>query len=512
MKTLRLILGDQLTHSLASLQSLDANNDIIMLCETLEEATYVKHHQQKLVFTFSTMRHFAEELRRKKLTVHYVKIDDPENLGSIDLELKRAIEQFKPHRIELTFPSEYRLLQKYLRWQNDYKINFIINEDHRFFCGIDEFKTWAKNKKELRMENFYHFMRLKHRILLTEANKPIGGKWNFDKENRKPLKQNLQRANRKNNVPDAITQEVINTVKRLFPDHFGKLDHFVWAVNRQQALEKLKQFTDEILPYFGDYQDVMDEQEPFIYHSLLSPYINVGLLVPHEVCKLAEDAYLSGNAPLNCVEGFIRQILGWREYVRGVYWLAMPKYAEMNYFNAERKLPWFYWTGNTKMNCLHTVIKATEKHAYAHHIQRLMVTGNFALLIGANPKEVCDWYLIVYLDAFDWVELPNTLGMTLYGDGGLLGSKPYAASGKYIDRMSNYCQNCIYNPNDSVGDTACPFNSLYWHFIEKNQNQLRNNQRLFYTYATWNKMSPDKKASILKRAHQVLLDIGNGKI
>lgn len=507
MKTLRLVLGDQLTHSLASLHGMDKKNDIVMLCETMEEASYVKHHKQKLVFIFSAMRHFANELLQKNINVYYVKIDDKENRGSFDEELKRAIEKFKISRVELTFPGEHRVLQKFLNWQKSYNVEVIIHEDNRFFCAPNEFKKWASPRKNLRMEDFYHVMRLKHQILLTKNNKPVGGRWNFDKENRKSLKSKFVLPIRESHKPDDITKDVIDVVLNLFSENFGSLDTFDWAVTRKQALNYLHEFIDKMLPYFGDYQDAMNEDKPFLYHSLLSPYINVGLLLPEEVCRLAELAYTSGKAPLNSVEGFIRQVLGWREYIRGVYWLKMPEYAEMNYLNAKNPLPWFYWTAETDMNCLHKVIQQTKEQAYSHHIQRLMVTGNFALLAGIDPKAVCEWYLIVYIDAFDWVELPNTLGMALYGDGGFLGSKPYAASGKYINRMSNYCANCIYNPKETVGDKACPFNSLYWNFLELNQKQLRNNQRLTYTYATWDKMSVEKRELILKQAHKILIEL-----
>lgn len=504
MKTLRLILGDQLTHSLPSLRNIDVKNDIVMLCETMEEATYVKHHKQKIVFTFSAMRHFADELQKKKFNVYYVKIDDKDNLGSFDTELIKAIKKFNPDRVELTFPGEYRLLKKFLAWQKSSEIEITILEDDRFFCSIDEFKQWAKNKKQLRMENFYHIMRMKHHILMDKNNHPSGGRWNFDKENRKPLQNTVTIPNRKKQKCDPITKNVIATVSKLFANHFGELDTFNWAVTRKEALECLENFIEKILPNFGEYQDAMNESSPFLFHSLLSPYLNAGLLLPNEICKLAEAAYHAGNAPLNSVEGFIRQVLGWREYVRGVYWLKMPEYAELNYFDAKRHLPWFYWSGETNMNCLHTAIKQTSENAYSHHIQRLMVTGNFALLAGIDPKEVCEWYLIVYLDAYDWVELPNTLGMSLYGDGGFLGSKPYAASGKYIQRMSNFCKNCIYDPKETIGEKACPFNSLYWDFLDRNQKLLRYNQRLTYTYATWNKMSVAKRKLILEQAQQFL--------
>lgn len=507
MKTLRLILNDQLSTTLASLRHINIENDIVMLCETKEEATYVKHHKQKLIFSFSAMRHFANELRAKKIKVHYISIDDPDNSGTLDEELKKAISLFQPQTIELTFPGEYRLLSKFLNWQNNLNVPVTILEDDRFFCSINTFKEWANNKKQFRMENFYEVMRKKHHILLQKNGKPIGGRWNYDTENRKPLKQAIELPVRPQNQPDNITKDVIELVNHLFKDHFGDSHSFNWAVTREHALQCLHHFIDKILPQFGDYQDAMHDQEPFLFHSLLSPYLNSGLLSPFEVCKLAEEAYHDKKAPLNAVEGFIRQILGWREYMRGIYWLTMPNYAERNFFTAKRKLPGFYWTADTNMNCLRSVVQQTKENAYSHHIQRLMITGNFALITGLDPNAVCEWYLSVYIDAYAWVELPNTLGMSLFGDGGLLGSKPYAASGKYIKKMSNFCEHCIYNPNENATKTACPFNSLYWDFMQRNEKLLRKNLRLTFSYAVWDKMAVEKKRAIIQHAHAFLEEL-----
>jgi deoxyribodipyrimidine photolyase-related protein len=305
---------------------------------------------------------------------------------------------------------------------------------------------------------------------------------------------------------------VLDLVERRFPDHFGTLEPFHFAVTRKQAIAELRQFIAEILPRFGDWQDAMLKGEPYLFHSLMSSYLNAGLLLPLEICRMAEAAYREGKAPLNAVEGFIRQILGWREYVRGIYWLEMPDYAGRNALYAREPLPWFYWSGETGMACMAEAIAHTKEHAYSHHIQRLMVTGNFALLAGLAPAEVCDWYLAVYSDAYEWVELPNTLGMALHGDGGLMASKPYAASGKYIDRMSDFCAGCRYDPKQTTEDTACPFNALYWDFLARNEDRLRGNHRLVPVYGNWERMDAGKRAGIRRKAAETLDRMRAGKL
>lgn len=502
---IRFIFGDQLSESISSLVTLDPSHDVVFMCEVIEEATYVKHHQQKIAFIFSAMRHFATLLINKGVKVHYVKLDDPDNTGSFDTEIIRVMSHFKADKIILTAPSEYRVLQKVQSWQR--KMPVEILPDTRFLCTQEEFSKWISEKKQPRMEFFYREMRIKHRLLMTDDNKPIGGKWNYDQENRRPIKGSIHIPPRLHFKHDAVTTEVLSLVKRQFADHFGQLESFNWAVTRDDALACLDLFIDKLLPQFGDYQDAMQSGEVFLFHSVLSPYINIGLLLPLEICQRAEKAYFENKVSLNSAEGFIRQILGWREYIRGIYWHYMPEYAEKNFFEVSRKLPDLYWGGDTDMKCLHEVVRQTKEYAYSHHIQRLMVTGNFALLAGLDPVAVCEWYLIVYADAFDWVELPNTLGMALFGDGGLLASKPYAASGKYINRMSNFCKNCRYNPNEMVGEDACPFNSLYWRFVAINEKKLQKNPRFFYMYANWHKMASERKSEILQQAEDFLSEL-----
>jgi deoxyribodipyrimidine photolyase-related protein len=496
MSALRIVLGDQLTRGLSSLRDY-VPGDTVLMMEVAEEATYVKHHKQKLVLIFSAMRHFAEELRHHGFTVDYVRLDDPANTGSFTSEVERAITRHKPSRIVVTEPSEWRVMEMMKSWDAE------VLSDDRFFATPASFAVWANGRKQLRMEFFYRDMR-RLSGLLMEGDDPVGGQWNFDHDNRKALPKNLTPPNRRRFDPDPVTREVIDMVAGRFPDHFGDLEPFGWAVTRTDALEALDHFISVCLPSFGDYQDAMKQGDAFLYHSVISPYLNIGLLTPREICDRAQDAWSRGGAPLNAVEGFIRQILGWREYVRGLYWLKMPAYADSNFLGASRPLPGFYWTGKTEMNCMAQAIGDTRRHAYAHHIQRLMVTGNFALLAGLDPAEVEQWYLLVYADAFEWVELPNTHGMALFADGGVMASKPYAASGAYIDRMSDYCAGCRFKPEVKLGPKACPFNYLYWDFLIRNEAKLKANPRMGMPYRTLAKMEAERKADIVRHAARFL--------
>ncbi|MFN7091978.1 MAG: cryptochrome/photolyase family protein [Allorhizobium sp.] len=500
---IHLVLGDQLSHSLSALADVEPENSLVLMAEVMSEATYVKHHKKKIAFLFSAMRHFAEDLREKGLTVRYVTLDDPENTQSLKGELVRALAEIGATSVVVTECGEWRLADEMWGWEAALGVPVEIREDDRFLCSIEDFREWRKGRKQLRMEYFYRDMRRRHRVLL-EGEEPVGGKWNFDAENRKPPAEGLKGPNRISHRKDAITKSVLALVEERFAGHMGSLDSFHFAVTADQAEMELQQFIDEILPNFGDYQDAMVKGEPYLYHSLVSSYINAGLLMPIDVIRRAEAAWFEGRAPLNAVEGFIRQILGWREYVRGIYWTEMPEYAALNHLVATRPLPQMYWTAKTDMACMKGAVGDTMEHAYSHHIQRLMVTGNFAMLAGINPAEVCEWYLAVYSDAYEWVELPNTLGMALYGDGGIMASKPYAASGKYIDRMSNFCGGCRYDPKLTTGPKACPFNALYWDFLDRNTEKLARNPRLSNMYATWRRMDPFKQDAIRKHAAQVL--------
>lgn len=512
MSVLRLILADQLSESIATLKDLEKSSDKVMFCEVMEEATYVSHHPKKIAFLFSAMRHFAKELEAKGTCVRYVKLDCIENTGSFTSEVKRAVKELNASHLVVTEPGEYRVLEMMLSWQKTLGINVQILPDNRFFASHADFKAWAKGKKQLRMEFFYREMRKKYTILIEPDGHPTGGQWNFDKDNRKPPKAGMTSPKRISHKKSATTNEVLMLVKERFSHHFGNLEPFHYAVTRDQALLELDHFILELLPNFGDYQDAMVNAEPYLFHSLISSYLNTGLLLPLEICEKAEASYRLGKSPLNAVEGFIRQILGWREYIRGIYWHLMPEYGERNTLNATRQLPEFYWGAPTNMFCISETIRHTRDHAYSHHIQRLIITGNFALLAGLDVKSVQKWYLSVYSDAYEWVEMPNTLGMALFGDGGVVASKPYAASGKYINRMSNYCERCKYNPNEMTGEKACPFNALYWDFLIRHEQKFRYNQRMPYVFSTWDKFTSEKQNAIRMQASYTLQRMGDGTL
>jgi deoxyribodipyrimidine photolyase-related protein len=508
---LRLVLADQLSESLSALTDVQTG-DTILMCEVTEEATYVRHHPKKIAFLFAAMRHFAAELSDKGFQVRYVTLNDPDNSGSLTTEVARAAKELGLQQVIVTEPGEYRVRQMMQSWEADLGLSVDIRTDDRFLCATDRFARWASGKKQLRMEYFYREMRKAYHILIEADGTPSGGQWNYDKDNRKPPAKGMVSPPRISHPKSAILNEVLALVGDRFSDHFGTLEPFHFAVTRAQALVELDDFIARILPRFGDYQDAMVKGEAFLNHSLLSSYLNAGLLLPLEICRKAEAAYRNNHVPLNAAEGFIRQILGWREYVRGIYWLNMPAYGGLNYFNTKRPLPDFYWGGTTGMACIKEAVDHTREHAYSHHIQRLMVTGNFALIAGLDVKQVQDWYLAVYSDAYEWVEMPNTLGMALFGDGGLLGSKPYAASGKYIDKMSNYCAGCRYDPQQMLGETACPFNALYWDFFARNRDKLEANQRLPFVYSTWDKFSPERQNGIKTQAASVLDRMAEGTL
>lgn len=512
MSALRVILGDQLSSQLDIVAGADKGKDVFLLAEVMSEATYVRHHVKKIAFLFSAMRHYAEALRTAGHSVRYVALDDDANSQSLDGEILRAVEALKPSRVVITEPGEWRLRERFEVLRLALPVPLDILPDTRFLCSHAEFKAWAEGRRELRMEYFYREMRRRHDILMQPDSKPAGGRWNFDSDNRKPPKAGLDSPQRLSFRKDAITLDVLDLVRRRFPDGYGRLEPFHFAVTRRQALRELDHFIAHILPGFGDYQDAMVRGEPFLRHSLLAAYINAGLLYPLEVCRKAEAAFRDGTAPLNAAEGFIRQILGWREFVRGIYWRFMPGYVEHNALGATEALPWFYWSGETRMACMREAFAHTHDHAYSHHIQRLMITGNFALLAGIDPKAVHQWYLAVYADAYEWVEAPNTIGMALYADGGILASKPYAASGNYIKRMSNFCDGCAYDPSVSIGDCACPFNALYWDFLARHRERFGGNARMPYVYGNWDKMGAEKQAALRRQAEVHLAAMREGRL
>ncbi len=505
-RNLILVLGDQLTPALSSLKAGDPRHDRVLMAELHEEASYVRHHKKKIAFLFSAMRHFAEELRGLGWTVDYVTLDSPANQSSFTAQLDHAIAQDGPERVLITAPGEWRVAQMIRDWQASSTIPVETLPDDRFLCSPVDFRAWAEGRKSLRMEYFYRDMRRRTGLLMA-GDKPLGGQWNFDAENRKPASRDLFMPRPPVFTPDATTQEVLALVEERFGHHFGDLTPFWFAVTRADAEAAFAFFMKHALPHFGDYQDAMLKGEPFLYHSVISHYLNCGLLEPLTLCRQVEAAYHSGTVPLNAAEGFIRQIIGWREYVRGIYWLKMPGYEHSNFFDHKRPLPDFYWTAETSMACLKAAVTQTKQEAYAHHIQRLMVTGNFAMLAGIDPHALHEWYLSVYADAYEWVELPNTVGMSQFADGGLLASKPYAASGAYLNRMSDYCKTCVFDVKQRTGPNACPFNPLYWHFIARHADKIGNNPRMAQMVRTYRQFAPDEQERITASAEQILASL-----
>ena len=505
--TLILILGDQLSPGISSLSGADPATTIILMAEVAAEADYVWHHRKKLAFVFSAMRHHATALREGGWKVDYVALDDPANSGSLAGEVARAVSRHAAQRLVITEASEWRLRKDMAGWFAALGIPVTIRADDRFLCSEAEFAVWADGRGALRMEYFYRDMRRKTGLLM-EGDQPAGGKWNYDADNRKPARRDLMMPRPRRTEPDAITQEVLALVAQRFPARFGSLDDFWFAVTSDDAQAQFDDFVAHALPRFGDYQDAMLAGEPFLYHSVIAQYLNIGLLDPLGVCHAVERAWRDGAVPLNAAEGYIRQIIGWREYVRGIYWREGPDYVHRNALGAARPLPDFYWSAGTEMACVRAAVEQTRDHAYAHHIQRLMVTGNFALLAGVDPHALHLWYLAVYADAYEWVEAPNTIGMSQFADGGLLASKPYAASGAYIDRMSDYCSGCRFDVKAKSGPNACPFNRLYWPFLIRHADRLANNPRMAPMYRTLANWGPEKRAALVADGEACLRELG----
>ena len=476
--------------------------DAVWMAEVDEESKHVMSSKQRTSVFLSAMRHFAQSLREKNWPVIYRLLDANDNMGTLAGELDKAIRQYKPQGLVMTAPGDWRVLQCLRGVAAQHGLNLELQDDSHFFSTVRDFAQHMEGRKQIRLEYFYRELRQKHGILM-DGKKPVGGQWNFDADNRGSFGKNGpgQIPAPTRFEPDEITRSVMALVNQRFAKHPGKLDSFGWPVTRPQALQVLADFIQHRLPHFGQYQDAMWEGEVWLYHSHLACSLNLKLLNPREVVTAAENAFHSGQAPIEAVEGFVRQVLGWREYVRGIYWTQMPDYLKRNSMQALAKLPGFYWTGDTEMACLRDAIGQTLKHGYAHHIQRLMVTGLYALLYGVHPKEVHEWYLAVYVDAVEWVELPNTLGMSQYADGGLMASKPYVASGKYIDRMSNHCKGCRFNPAQSTGETACPFTTLYWDYLDKHADVLAKNPRMLMQLKNLNRLSDTERSAMREQAH-----------
>ncbi len=528
MRHLILILGDQLDRRSAAFDGFDARRDVVWMTEASHESTKVWVSKPRIALFLAAMRHFAAALREEGMSVDYRTLDDEcpdpdlgqregrgEPAGGLPDErtattlaarLATTLRERPPERIVLVEPGEWSVREALRAVVESAGVRWDERPDRHFLCSREAFVAHARGRRQLRMEYFYREMRRRHRVLLDAEGGPEGGEWNYDAENRgsfgrggpQELVPPLQAP--RAFAPDALTQGVLALVARRFASHPGSLEKFDWPVTRSQALQALEDFIAHRLGRFGEFQDAIWAGEPWLYHSRLAAALNLKLLEPREAIDAAERAYREGRAPLASVEGFIRQLLGWREYVRGVYWLQMPQYAERNALGAHAPLPAFYWSGETEMACLREAIAQTLRHGYAHHIQRLMVTGLFALLLGVEPRRLHEWYLAVYVDAVEWVELPNTLGMSQYADGGTMASKPYVASGKYLQRMSNHCASCRYDPARATGATACPFTTLYWDFLARHETALRTNPRMAMQLRNLARLDAEARRAIADQA------------
>ena len=505
MVNLVLVLGDQLSDGLSALSKADKDSDVVVMAEVLDEAEYVPHHPKKIAFVFSAMRKFAARLEADGWRVAYTRLDDSDNAGSLSGELLRRAEEFDTDKVITTEAGEWRVIKVL----EDVPLTVQVLQDDRFIASHQDFEAWAEGRKALRMEYFYRDMRRKTGLMM-EGDKPAGGQWNYDHDNRKPAPGSVDYSGPMRFQTDDATREVIDLVRDKFGNNFGDLDDFWFATDQGQARQHLAHWIKGGLPKFGDFQDAMMGDEAFLYHGFVGLYINAGLLDPLEVCQAVEEAWKNGDAPINAAEGFIRQIVGWREYVRGIYFLEGPDYMSRNALNHKRNLPAMYWGEKTWMWCMDKAVTQTREEAYAHHIQRLMVTGNFALLIGVEPSRIHEWYLAVYADAYEWVEAPNVIGMSQFADGGIIASKPYISSGNYIDKMSDYCKECSYKVKDKTGKDACPFNLLYWHFLDRHRERFKDNHRMGNMYRVWDRMDEEKRKTVLAEADAFLekLDAG----
>ena len=501
LRCLVIVLGDQLDLDASGFDGFDAASDAVWMAEASEESTHVESSKPRTALFLAAMRHFALALQAVGRPLHYSRMDAGGQAGSLAAQLQADIARLRPARLAMTAPGDWRVLHAIKAVAQAHDLALDIREDRHFFSSVSDFAAHARGRKSLRMEYFYREQRKRHGILMQD-DAPVGGQWNFDADNREAFGAAGPAGlpERALFEPDAVTREVIALVRQRFADHPGQLDSFAWPVTRAQALHSLHAFITQRLPLFGRFQDAMWPGDAWLYHSHLSAALNLKLLNPREVVAAAEAAYHNGQAPLASVEGFIRQILGWREYVRGIYWTQMPAYLERNALGAGQDLPAWFWTGATDMACLRDALAQTLAHGYANHIQRLMVTGLFALMLGVEPKQVHAWYLAVYVDAVEWVELPNTLGMSQYADGGVMGSKPYIATGKYIQRMSPHCTGCRYDPAQRSGDKACPYTTLYWDFLMRHQALLAGNPRMALQVRNVARLSDAQKQAIQERA------------
>jgi deoxyribodipyrimidine photolyase-related protein len=498
MRNLVVVLGDQLNRDSAAFDGFDPASDVVWMAEVADESTVVWVSQPRIAVFLAAMRHFAAELEAEGIRVDYRRLDDAANLGTLAAELAAAIERHDPDRIVMVEAGEWRVREA-LRAVAGERLD--ERDDRHFLCSTHDFARFADGRRTLVMETFYRQQRAAHGILM-DGTQPAGGAWNFDVDNRSAFGKDgpgfVPEPARF--APDEITAEVIVLVRERFASHPGQLASFAWPVSRADALLALDRFVTERLADFGRWQDALWEGEAWLYHSHLSAAMNLKLLDPREVIARVEEAWRAGLVPIAAAEGFIRQILGWREYVRGIYWLTMPEYGERNALGASEPLPDWYWTGETDMACLADAIGQTLDHGYAHHIQRLMVTGLYAQLLGVDPRQIHEWYLAVYVDAVEWVELPNVLGMSQYADGGLMASKPYVATGKYLDRQSNHCGGCRFRPDQRTGDDACPFTTLYWDFLVRHEERFAGHPRMALQVRNLARIEPEERELIALRA------------
>ena len=501
LRNLIVVLGDQLDLDASAFDDFDSSTDAVWMAEVVDESTHVWSSKPRTALFLAAMRHFALALQSAARRLHYTRLDAPGNAGSLAAQLEADILRLKPTRLVMTEPGDWRVLQAIRALAQARGLPLDIRVDRHFFTSTADFAAHAKGRKSLRMEYFYREQRKRHQVLM-QGDEPVGGQWNFDADNRESFGAAGPGTVPPRAVfePDTITREVIALVEARFAGHPGRLDSFAWPVTRAQALQSLQAFIRDRLPLFGRYQDAMWPGDPWLYHAHLSAALNLKLLNPREVVAAADAAYREGHAPLASVEGFIRQILGWREYTRGVYWAQMPGYLDRNALDAQQDLPAWFWTGATDMACLRDALAQTLEHGYANHIQRLMVTGLYTLMLGVQPRQVHAWYLAVYVDAVEWVELPNTLGMSQYADGGVMGSKPYIATGKYIQRMSPHCKGCRYDPAQRSGDSACPFTTLYWDFLMRHEAAMARNPRMTLQVKNVVKLTDAQKQAVSDRA------------
>lgn len=509
IRHLVLVLGDQLTLDHPALQDFDPTQDHVLMIEAASEGRQVWSHKARIALFLSAMRHFCNVVHQQGWTYTYQKLDDnPQSLSFREL-LAQHLQGLKPEMMLICEPGEWRMLATIQDACRAADVAIQVLPDNHFMCTTEQFAAWAGNKKELRMEFFYRDMRRRHGVLMQgngATAEPAGGRWNFDTENRRgyPKSGPGEMAPPVRFQPDRITQQVMALVEEHFADHPGSLAHFGWPVTREEALQALQGFIDARLPHFGPFQDAMWTGTPWGWHALIASSLNLHLISPTEVVAFAEAAWRDRGLDLASVEGFIRQVLGWREFIRGVYWLDMPHLKGANHYKHQRAIPAWYWSGDTRMACMRHTIGQTLEHGYAHHIQRLMVTGQFAVLAQINPQEVCDWYLAMYVDAVEWVELPNTAGMALFAAGPRFTSKPYIASGQYIKRMSNYCDGCAYQPEKRSGEGACPMTTLYWNFLDEHEATLKANPRTALMVRNITRLSDSERESIRVRANHYL--------